>query len=99
LLILYAFHPEARHELFASIRYYEQFQRGLGMEFAREVHAAIQRILHFPEAWSKLSKNTRRCLTNRFPYGLIYQVAGGQMVVIAVMQMNRKPGYWRHRIK
>lgn len=64
----YSFHPSAKIELQKAINYYEECQPGLGLEFAREVYSTIQRIIHFPEAWSKLSKNTRRCLTNRFPY-------------------------------
>jgi len=44
-----------------------------------------------------LSKHTRRCLVHRFPYGVIYQVTGEVILIIAVMQLNRKPGYWRGR--
>ena len=95
----YAFHPEARQEFLASVDYYESCQRGLGVGFAKEVYAAIQRILHFPEGWSRLSQSTRRCLMNRFPYGLVYQAIDGEVVIVAVMQLNRRPGYWRLRSK
>ncbi len=60
-------------ELNEAIDYYNGCQDNLGIEFASEVYTAIQLILQFPKAWSPLSKNTRRCLTNRFPYGIIYQ--------------------------
>jgi hypothetical protein len=66
----YSFHPSAKIELQEAINYYEEYQFGLGLKFAREIYSTIQRIIHFPEAWSKLSKNTRRCLTNRFPYSI-----------------------------
>ena len=95
----YSFHPLARKELHEAIDYYNECQDGLGIEFAREVYKAIQAILQFPHAWSRLSKNTRRCITNRFPYGIIYQVLKDEVVIIAVMQLNRKPGYWCDRIK
>ena len=32
----------------------------------------VEQILQFPNAWAPLSKRSRRCRTNRFPYGLIY---------------------------
>jgi hypothetical protein len=66
------FHPEAAAEFDKAVEYYEQRQSGLGLEFAAEVYAAIARIIEYPAAWSPMSKNTRRCLINRFPYGVIY---------------------------
>jgi len=95
----YSFHPSAKRELLEAITYYDDCQSGLGSELAREIHSTIQRIIHFPEAWSKLSENTRRCLTNRFPYGVIYQIAEGEIVIIAIMQLNRRPDYWKERTK
>ena len=95
----YSFHPSAEFELNEAIDYYEECRPGLGLEFAREVYSAIQRIIHFPEAWSRLSENTRRCLTNRFPYGVIYQILDEGLLILAVMQLNRKPGYWKDRRK
>lgn len=94
-----SFYPEARDELFEAISYYEQCQKGLGKEFAKEVYATIQRIIQFPEAWSKMSENTRRCLVNRFPYGLIYSILENEIIILAVMQLNREPGYWKKRMK
>ncbi len=95
----YSFHPEAKEELFEAINYYEGCQKGLGLEFAKEVYSTIQRILHFPTAWSKLSENTRRCLTNRFPFGVIYQITEEEIFIIAIMQLSRRPEYWKERIK
>ncbi len=94
----YSFHPKAREELLEAISYFEECRSGLGLEFSMEVFSAVQRIIHFPSAWSKFSENTRRCLTNRFPFGIIYQIAGEEVVIVAVMQLNREPGYWKKRI-
>jgi len=66
----YSFHPDAEKELNETIVYYNECQNGLGLEFAKEVYLTIQNILSFPHAWAPLSENTRRCLTNRFPYGV-----------------------------
>ncbi|MFH1561976.1 MAG: type II toxin-antitoxin system RelE/ParE family toxin [Nitrospirota bacterium] len=94
----YRFHPSARVELNDSIDYYEDCRLGLGIEFAEEVYSTIQRIIQFPEAWSQLSPNSRRCLTNRFPYGIVYQVLENKILIVAVMQLNRKPDYWKNRV-
>ncbi len=63
----------AEMEFLESITFYNIQQKGLGYEFADEVYSAIERITDNPEAWTPLSKKTRRCQTKRFPYGIIYQ--------------------------
>jgi hypothetical protein len=93
------FHPDADAEFEAAVEYYEQCQPGLGLEFAEEIYAAIARIIEYPDAWSSLSKNTSRCLTNRFPYGLIYQVSAKTVRIIGVANLHRRPNYWKERIK
>jgi plasmid stabilization system protein ParE len=94
----YSFHPSAKIELGEAVYYYETCRTGLGAEFAKEVYSTVRRITEFPEAWSPLTKNTRRCLTRRFPYGVIYQIEDDQVLIIAVMQLNRKPDYCKNRI-
>ncbi len=79
----YSFHPGAEKEL----------------NEAKEVYSSIQNILLFPQAWTSLSKNTRRCLTNRFPYGVIFEVKKAHVFIIAVMQLNREPDCWKERKK
>ena len=91
------FHEAAAEEIEKAADYYEQLRPGLGLEFAREVYAAIERIIQFPDAWSPLSRNTRRCLVNRFPFGIIYQVKSGFIRIIAVAHLRRRPDYWQGR--
>ena len=94
----FSFHPDAEEELNQAVDYYNHCQPFLGWDFAREVYSTIQNILIYPEAWTPLSKNTRRCLVNRFPFGVIYQIKKEEVLIISVMQLNRKPGYWQTRI-
>lgn len=92
------FHPEADREFDDCVQYYENCRPGLGIEFAEEIYATISRISEYPDAWSPISKNTRRCLANRFPYGVIFQVKSGMLRIIAIANLQRRPGYWRDRI-
>jgi hypothetical protein len=94
-----SFHPEARKEFLASIDYYEKCKRGLGLEFAEEVHSAIDRICSFPKAWPSISLNARRCIINRFPFGVLYRIDKEEVLILAVMELHRKPGYWKKRHK
>ena len=92
------FHPEAKEEFNGSVDFYEQSQPGLGLEFAEEVYATIARVIQYPDAWFEMSENSRRCLVNRFPYGLIYQIKANELRIIAVAHLHRRPNYWKKRM-
>jgi plasmid stabilization system protein ParE len=91
------FHPEADAELDEAVRYYEDCEPGLGRAFAEEVYAAIARISEYPSAWPTMSIHTRRCLINRFPYGIVFRVKSAALRIIAVSELHRRPGYWKER--
>ena len=89
----------AEAEFAEAIAYYNLQSEGLGFEFAAEVKRTIGRIIRFPDAWQRLSKHTRRVRTNRFPYGIIYQVRSETLLIVAVMHLHRDPETWKSRRK
>jgi plasmid stabilization system protein ParE len=95
----YEFLEPAQIELEEEVKYYNEQQAGLGYDFAKEVADTIARILRYPEAWTKLSKRTRRCRTKRFPYGVVYQTRGDKILIVAVGHLRREPSYWRNRVR
>lgn len=92
------FHEAAQAELEETTRYYDEQQAGLGDQFATEVRLTLSRILQQPGGWTRLADQIRRCRTNRFPYGVVYVVRGDEILVLAVMHLRRKPGYWSDRL-
>ena len=92
------FHEDAESEFDMAVEYYEDSRSGLGLEFAKEIYAAITRVIQFPDAWSPMSKNTRRCLVSRFPFGIIYQAKSGYVRIIAIADLRRRPNCWRNRV-
>jgi plasmid stabilization system protein ParE len=94
----YFFHPDAEEELNLAIDYYQERKLGLGYEFATEIYKTIQRVMEFPNAWQCLDDDIRRCLTNRFPFGIIYYQKDNSIIILAVMHMHQKPNYWQERI-
>ncbi len=93
----YSFYDAAEEEFFFAIEYYEECQPGLGLKFSKEVYAAIKRICDHPYAWRAIDLNTKRCLINKFPYGILYRIVGNNIRIMAVMNLHRKPGYWKNR--
>ncbi len=94
----YSFHPEAEEEFSNAVDYYEEHKFGLGSEFAIEVHSTIENIISFPTAWPLLEYDLHRCLTRRFPYGIIYSIEKDHIFILAVMHLHREPEYWKSRI-
>ena len=88
----------AQSEFEESIEYYDKQRMGLGLEFSDEVGKALERISHYPEAWSQLSPRIRRCLVNRFPYSVIYEVRSELLIIVAIQHHHRKPESWRSRV-
>ncbi len=93
------FHPEAETEFHAAIDYYEECEKELGYDFAIEVYSVIQNILDYPRAWPVIEQDVRRCLTNRFPYGVLYSIEPDRIFILGVMHLHRTPDYWKHRVK
>lgn len=93
----YSFHEIAEKELFDAIEYYEECQSGLGLRFSEEVFASIERTCEHPYAWTCIDTQTRRCLTSKFPYGILYRIVNDHIRIMAVMHLHRKPSYWQNR--
>ncbi len=95
----YRFHPEARKEIISATRHYNNIDINLGRDFRKEIDKAISRVMNHPEAWQKITSRVRRCLTNRFPYSLLYAYSerGQEIFIVAVMHQHQKPGYWKSR--
>lgn len=89
----------AEQEFAETVDYYNEQCPGLGYEFAAEVKNTFDRIKSFPEAWQLISTRSRRCITNRFPYGVLYQVTQEFILVSAIMHLKRDPKKWQERIK
>lgn len=93
----FSFHPEAEAEFLEAINYYEKCEPGLGYDFSLEVAATIQNIINNPSSWPVVEEDARRCLVNRFPYGIIYSIESEGVFILAVMHLRRHPDYWKER--
>jgi hypothetical protein len=92
------FLPEAADELAAAVAYYDEKSVGLGDRFLDSVEKALNFIEQWPEANPLSSAETRRCLLPPFLFALIYALEDAAVLVIAVANLHREPGYWRKRL-
>ena len=94
----YRFLQEADEEMNGQARFYEGRSEGLGLDFLDEVEHTVESILAFPNGSRGVSKNLRRRIMRRFPFGLLYAIEAEQIVIVAVVHLKRRPGYWKDRI-
>jgi hypothetical protein len=91
------FHPEALAELRAAAVHYSGIDPKLGGDFTDKVDRALDLMESHPEVFPKIDEHVRRCLTRRFPFGILYSVETERIFILAVMHCARRPGYWKHR--
>ena len=87
--------PDARRELDDAALWYESERRGLGEEFLIEVERALDLVLEHPERFPDVHRGLRRIRVKRFPYSVIYRVAGNDVIVHAVFHARRNPATWK----
>lgn len=91
------FLAEADAELYQAAMRYESERIGLGDRFLSIVEIAVAKVRERPEAWTQISRLSRRYRLDKFPYALIYQIRPDEIVVISVMHLHRDSQYWRER--
>ncbi len=91
-------HEEAEEEFLEAIRYYVQRSRAVATRFVDEVRAGLESISEFPDMGPRISGQIRRKVLKSYPYSLIYVIVEDEILVLAVMRDNRRPGYWKRRI-
>jgi hypothetical protein len=96
-VIPYSFHPEAEAEFVDASLYYETRVAGLGRQFSAEVRRIISLIREYPDAGAPVRLPVRRTLVDRFPYAIVYRRDPESVLILAVANLRRRPGYWRSR--
>jgi hypothetical protein len=86
-------------ELRRAAKRYRIIRPELGAKFKEAAEAALDRIERRPLTGAPTDRNARICKLRRFPYGFIYVALQTEIVVVAVMHLHRRPGYWKRRLK
>ena len=89
----------AEAEIAEAMDYYNGQYQGLGYEFAFEVKEGTNRIITFPNAWTKFDVDIRKCSVKRFPYAILYEHRKNLIIIFAVMHLKQNPLTWKTRLK
>lgn len=89
--------PEASAERDDALDHYEEIQPELADDLLGEVTAAIRRACECPKAGVPARNGLRKVRTNRFPCAIYYFEEEREIVVWAVADPARDPGYWSKR--
>jgi len=81
----------ARREFSEAVSYYDSKEPSRATNSPMRFGRTISRIASHPSAWQQLSSRTRRCLTRRFHYAVIYRSQPNSLLIIAVMHLKRDP--------
>ena len=94
----HAFHPAADEEYTRAAEHYAGINPELGRRFYDQVERLIQDIRRHPQHYRLFDPPIRRHFSDVFPYAVLYVDQPDRVLVIAVMHMSRRPGYWRERL-
>ena len=95
--MLVTYHEGAVSELAEAVAFYNRRAEGLGQALAAEVRATLAHVLAHPDIGTPVRTAVRRVFLRRFPYSILYDVAGETLLVLAVMHHRRRPEYWANR--
>jgi toxin ParE1/3/4 len=95
--VKYVFHPEALTEYAEAAQYYTKQRVEIAQAFIDAVEDAVYRIRESPTRYIVIDEDIRRCMTRKFPYGIVYTIEQDYVLILAVMHCSREPGYWKSR--
>ncbi|MBT2562405.1 type II toxin-antitoxin system RelE/ParE family toxin [Pedobacter sp. ISL-64] len=71
--------------------WYEEQKVGLGDLFLAELSRCYTKLEKNPLYYQKLKKNYRHLVLNKFPYVLIFEIIGEEIIIFAVFHTARNP--------
>lgn len=87
-------HHHARFELVEATKEYTKESKTVGVRFLRQVRLAIRNARTAPLRYPIIIDDYRRVVLAKFPYIVVYRLAGTVVHVVAVAHGKREPGYW-----
>lgn len=84
--------PLAENEIDETIEFYESRSKGLGKQFLSYLKAYLQVLKTHPELFEiKKEPGYRELTLVKFPFVIIYEIIGNEVIVYSVFHTSRNP--------
>ena len=96
-------HEETLAEIDATAAWYDGQRVGLDLEFLVDLRDTLTSLraapgVSTPDREAPTEARVRRRRLHRFPYAIVFAKTTTDYVVLAVMHLRRRPGYWLSRL-
>lgn len=83
--------PKAIETLREAYIWYEEQQIGLGDRFIEEIEHCYDLLKLQPDIFRKIRKNYRQVVCSVFPYVIVYEIAGLEVIIYVVFHTSLNP--------
>ncbi|HSI36025.1 MAG: type II toxin-antitoxin system RelE/ParE family toxin [Phycisphaerae bacterium] len=90
--------PAARREYDDAVVWYESGRAGEGEKFLVAVRETLGRIAAARNLHQVVYRAVRRAVVTGYPYIVLYQDLGDEVIVISVFHTSRNPSIWKKRV-
>lgn len=93
------YHALARQDILHILEYYErEADHNVAVKFFSDLELCIQRIAGNPHSFPEIGHGIRRCLLNRFPYQINFEIVGSMEIkILIVKHQRRRPDFGLNR--
>lgn len=94
----HVWHPLAEVEFDEAVDYY-LLHAGpvVSRNFTMAIHSTLELLAVYPTIGAKTRNQARRTLLHGFPFDLVCRLKTDMIVIIALANQSRAPGYWARR--
>ena len=91
------YHPLFDCDVREAATWYERRSPGLGQAFVEMVRSSVANVIADPERFSRAPSGCRYIRLHRFPYIILFEVIGDELLFLGVLHTARSMEKWRER--
>lgn len=74
-----------------TFEWYEKQRAGLGYELIEEIETCYEKLSEHPKHYTCINERYRRIKANRFPYLVVFEIEGNDVIINSVRHAKQKP--------